>query len=343
MIYTVTLNPAIDYYISMNEFNEGELNSIENGYTLPGGKGINVSKVLKNFGVESTALGFAGGFTGDYIRKNLREYGITEELVELKENTRINIKMKTDKDESEIAGHSPKISSEECEKFLDTMKKIKSEDILVLSGSVPKSLDSRIYERIIEMLPEGVKVILDTRGEPFEFALKKGVFLTKPNNVELGEFFGEKYETTEEIIAAGEKLRKMGSKNVIIPNLYASSNSFPSISPYVIPATIESPAPTELISFPLGAFPLYTPFSFISIDPSLPIEIIIFLLPIALNFFPASTISSVVSNFLWKNSDNSSIFGFVINTPLSNAFVNGSPLVSNITFVPSGNFSIISP
>lgn len=216
MIYTVTLNPAIDYYISMNEFNEGELNSIENGYTLPGGKGINVSKVLKNFGVESTALGFAGGFTGDYIRKNLREYGITEELVELKENTRINIKMKTDKNESEIAGHSPKISSEECEKFLDTMKKIKSEDILVLSGSVPKSLDSRIYERIIEMLPEGVKVILDTRGEPFEFALKKGVFLTKPNNVELGEFFGEKYETTEEIIAAGEKLRKMGSKNVII-------------------------------------------------------------------------------------------------------------------------------
>ena len=216
MIYTVTLNPAIDYYISMNEFNEGELNSIENGYTLPGGKGINVSKVLKNFGVESTALGFAGGFTGDYIRKNLKEYGITEELVELKENTRINIKMKTDKDESEIAGHSPKISSEECEKFLDTMKKIKSEDILVLSGSVPKSLDSRIYERIIEMLPEGVKVILDTRGEPFEFALKKGVFLTKPNNVELGEFFGEKYETTEEIIAAGEKLRKMGSKNVII-------------------------------------------------------------------------------------------------------------------------------
>ncbi len=216
MIYTVTLNPAIDYYISMNEFHEGELNSINNGYTLPGGKGINVSKVLKNFGIESTALGFAGGFTGNYIRTNLKEYGITENLVQLKENTRINVKLRTDKDESEIAGYSPKISEKECQNFLETMKDIKSGDILVLSGSVPKSLDSKIYQRIIDLLPENVKVILDTRGEPFNHALERGVFLTKPNNVELGEFFNEKYETVEEIIAAGEKLRKLGSENVLI-------------------------------------------------------------------------------------------------------------------------------
>lgn len=216
MIYTVTLNPAVDYYISMKEFQEGELNLIDNGYTLPGGKGINVSKVLKNFGIESTALGFAGGFTGNYIRTNLKEYGISEKLVELKENTRINIKLKTEKDESEIAGHSPKISQEEYEKFLNTIKEIQAGDILVLSGSVPKSLDAEIYKTIIEMLPENVKVILDTRGEPFKYALEKGVFLTKPNNVELGEFFNEKYETMEEIINAGEKLRKMGSENVLI-------------------------------------------------------------------------------------------------------------------------------
>lgn len=216
MIYTVTLNPAIDYYISMKEFQEGELNLIDNGYTLPGGKGINVSKVLKNFGIESTVLGFAGGFTGNYIRTNLKEYGISEKLVELSENTRINIKLKTEKDESEIAGHSPKISQKECEKFLNTISGIQAGDILVLSGSVPKSLDSKIYKNIIEMLPENVKVILDTRGEPFKYALEKGVFLTKPNNVELGEFFNEKYETLEEIINAGEKLRKMGSENVLI-------------------------------------------------------------------------------------------------------------------------------
>ena len=216
MIYTVTLNPAIDYYISMKEFQEGELNLIDNGYTLPGGKGINVSKVLKNFGIESTALGFAGGFTGNYIRTNLKEYGISEKLVELKENTRINIKLRTEKDESERAGFSPRITETEYMEFLNTIKNIKSGDILVLSGSVPKSLDAEIYKTIIEMLPENVKVVLDTRGEPFKYALEKGVFLTKPNNVELGEFFNEKYETMEEIINAGEKLRKMGSENVLI-------------------------------------------------------------------------------------------------------------------------------
>ena len=216
MIYTVTLNPAVDYYISMKEFQEGGLNLIDNGYTLPGGKGINVSKVLKNFGVESTALGFAGGFTGNYIRTALKDYGISEKLVELKENTRINIKLKTEKDESEIAGVSPKITESEYAEFLNTIKNIKSGDILVLSGSVPKSLDVEIYKNIIEILPENVKIILDTRGEPFKYALEKGVFLTKPNNVELGEFFNEKYETMEEIIKAGEKLRNMGSENVLI-------------------------------------------------------------------------------------------------------------------------------
>ena len=216
MIYTVTLNPAVDYYISMKEFQEGGLNLIDNGYTLPGGKGINVSKVLKNFGVESTALGFAGGFTGNYIRTALKDYGISEKLVELKENTRINIKLKTEKDESEIAGVSPKITESEYAEFLNTIKNIKSGDILVLSGSVPKSLDVEIYKNIIEILPENVKIILDTRGEPFKYALEKGVFLTKPKNVELGEFFNEKYETMEEIIKAGEKLRNMGSENVLI-------------------------------------------------------------------------------------------------------------------------------
>lgn len=216
MIYTVTLNPAIDYYISMNDFKEGKLNSINNGYTLPGGKGINVSKVLKNFGVESIALGFVGGFTGDYIRKNLKEYEIKENFVELKENTRINIKMKTLADESEIAGFSPNISEIELNNFYETIKEIKKGDTLVLSGSVPKSLNSDIYKSIIDILPEGVKVILDTRGEPFKYALGKKVFLVKPNNVELEEFFNEKYETMEDIINAGKKLQTFGCENIII-------------------------------------------------------------------------------------------------------------------------------
>ena len=216
MIYTVTLNPAVDYYISMKDFSEGKLNTINNGYVLSGGKGINVSKVLKNYGVESIALGFIGGFTGDYIRKNLKECNIQENFIELKENTRINIKMKTEKGESEIAGFSPNISENDYKKFLEIIKNIKSNDIVVLSGSVPKSLDNKIYKEIIKLLPKNVKVVLDTRGEAYRFALEEKIYLTKPNHTELEEFFNEKYETIDEIIEAGKKLKNMGSENVII-------------------------------------------------------------------------------------------------------------------------------
>ena len=216
MIYTVTLNPAIDYYVVMKEFVEGNLNTAEEGYTLAGGKGINVSKVLKNFGKDSVALGFVGGFTGSFIKDDMKACNIAERFIELEENTRINMKLKTEKTESEIAGKSPKISKENIEKLLDEIKNIKKDDILILSGSVPNTIDKGIYGEIIEKLPEGTKVILDTRGEPFTKALEKGVFLTKPNIDELSEFFQKKLETTEEIVEAGKRLRAMGSENVII-------------------------------------------------------------------------------------------------------------------------------
>ena len=216
MIYTVTLNPAVDYYISMKDFSEGKLNTINNGYVLSGGKGINVSKVLKNYGVESIALGFVGGFTGDYIRKNLKECNIQENFIELKENTRINIKMKTENTETEIAGFSPNISEIDYKKFLEIIKNIKPNDIIVLSGCVPKSLDNKIYKEIIKLLPKNVKVVLDTRGEAYKFALEEKIYLIKPNHTELEEFFNKKYETIDEIIEAGEKLKNMGSENVII-------------------------------------------------------------------------------------------------------------------------------
>lgn len=216
MIYTVTLNPAIDYYVVMKEFVEGNLNTAEEGYTLAGGKGINVSKVLKNFGKDSVALGFVGGFTGSFIKDDMKACNIAERFIELEENTRINMKLKTEKSESEIAGKSPKISKEKIEKLLDEIKNIKEDDILILSGSVPNTIDKGIYGEIIEKLPEGTKVILDTRGEPFTKALAKGVFITKPNIDELSEFFHKRLETTEEIVEAGKKLRAMGSENVII-------------------------------------------------------------------------------------------------------------------------------
>ena len=216
MIYTLTLNPAIDYYMSMGNFQLGSLNSLEEGYTLPGGKGINVSKVLKNVSVESKALGFVGGFTGDYIKKHLNEYEIESDFIELQENTRINIKLKTKDSETEIAGKSPTISRENVKELLKKFEEIKKDDVVILSGSVPNSISKSIYADIIKLLPKDCKVILDTRGLPFVEGLKEGVFLTKPNNHELEEFFNRKLNNIEEIIQAGKDLQALGSKNVLI-------------------------------------------------------------------------------------------------------------------------------
>lgn len=216
MIYTLTLNPAIDYYMSMGNFQLGSLNSLEEGYTLPGGKGINVSKVLKNFSVESKALGFVGGFTGDYIKKHLNEYEIESDFIELQENTRINIKLKTKDSETEIAGKSPTISRENVKELLKKFEEIKKDDVVILSGSVPNSISKSIYADIIKLLPKDCKVILDTRGLHFVEGLKEGVFLTKPNNHELEEFFNRKLNNIEEIIQAGKDLQALGSKSVLI-------------------------------------------------------------------------------------------------------------------------------
>ncbi|WIH80874.1 1-phosphofructokinase [Brachyspira pilosicoli] len=217
MIYTLTLNPAVDYYIDMESFEEGDLNKVNNAYTLAGGKGINVSKVLKNFNIESIALGFCGGFTGDYIKKDIKECGIKENFIYLEEVTRINIKLKTSKSESEIAGKSPNISKEKVHELLNYIKNnIKENDILVLSGSVPNSIESSIYKDIISNANKNIKVILDARDEAFKIGLREKVFLTKPNKKELGEYFNKKIESTDDIIKYARELIKDGSKNVIV-------------------------------------------------------------------------------------------------------------------------------
>ena len=217
MVYTLTLNPAVDYYIDMNNFEEGELNKVNNAYTLAGGKGINVSKVLKNFNVDSIALGFCGGFTGDYIKKHLKEYGIKENFIYLEEDTRINIKLKTEKTESEIAGKYPNVPKEKSDELLTFINKnIKENDILVLSGSVPNSVSSSIYKEIINKSCKNIKIILDARDEAFKIAVKEKVFLTKPNKKELGEYFNKTIETTEDIIKYAKELIKEGSENVIV-------------------------------------------------------------------------------------------------------------------------------
>lgn len=218
-IYTVTLNPAIDHYISFkeeNKFYEGKLNKVTNSYSLAGGKGINVSKVLNNYMVPSTALGFVGGFTGDFIKNNLIKENVNFDFTTLEEETRINIKMNNLGVETEIAGKSPFISETLFKDFLNKFSNLKEGDILVLSGSVPDSLNANIYSNILENLPVGVKVILDTRDKPFEEALKKGVFLVKPNKKELEEFFKREILTDEALLKAGKELQKLGAKNVLI-------------------------------------------------------------------------------------------------------------------------------
>ena len=218
-IYTVTLNPAIDHYISFkeeNKFCEGKLNKVTNSYSLAGGKGINVSKVLNNYTVPSTALGFVGGFTGDFIKNNLIKEKVNFDFTTLEEETRINIKMNNFGVETEIAGKSPFISETLFKDFLNKFSNLKEGDILVLSGSVPDSLNANIYSNILETLPVGVKVILDTRDKPFEEALKKGVFLVKPNKKELEEFFKREILTDEDLLKAGKELQKLGAKNVLI-------------------------------------------------------------------------------------------------------------------------------
>lgn len=216
MIYTITLNPALDYSLETSKFDLGKLNLSEKAYFLGGGKGINVSKVLKNFNVESTAIGFLGGFTGNFIKEELKEKNIKEDFVGVLGNTRVNIKIKTGEIETELAGLSPEINENHVLALKEKLTNIQDGDILVLSGSVPKSLKTTIYKELVEGLDKNIKVILDTRGEAFVETLKVKPFLVKPNHHELEEFCGKELHSLEEIVEGARTIQKLGVQNVIV-------------------------------------------------------------------------------------------------------------------------------
>ncbi len=216
MIYTITLNPALDYSLETSKFDLGKLNLSEKAYFLGGGKGINVSKVLKNFNVESTAIGFLGGFTGNFIKEELKEKNIKEDFVEVLGNTRVNIKIKTGEVETELAGLSPEINENHVLALKEKLGNIQDGDILVLSGSVPKSLKTTIYKELVEGLDKNIKVILDTRGDAFVETLKVKPFLVKPNHHELEEFCGKELHSIEEIVEGARTIQKLGVQNVIV-------------------------------------------------------------------------------------------------------------------------------
>ena len=217
MIYTVTFNPALDYVVGVERLTLGEVNRTTKEAIYYGGKGINVSAVLKELKVESIALGFVAGFTGDAIERGVKEMGISTDFIHLKEGmSRINVKIKSDQ-ESEINGQGPEITKEAIELLFEKLDQLKEGDSLVLAGSIPKTLPSDIYERIMERLQEKkIRVIVDATKDLLLNVLKYKPFLIKPNNHELGEMFGVILKTNEEIISYGKKLQDMGARNVLI-------------------------------------------------------------------------------------------------------------------------------
>ena len=218
MIYTVTFNPAIDYIVRMDKpLDPGMTNRSASEDCFFGGKGINVSTVLKNLGIENTALGFAAGFTGKAIVDSLIEKGIEEDFIMLNEGiSRINVKIKSD-EETEINAQGPNISDEAYEELLNKLDKLQKDDVLILAGSIPSSLPDDVYEIILERLyDKGVTFVVDATKDLLMNVLRFKPFLIKPNNHELGEMFGTVLKTDDEIEEYAKKLQEMGARNVLI-------------------------------------------------------------------------------------------------------------------------------
>ena len=217
MIYTVTFNPAIDYVVRTPELVAGAVNRAQSEQMFFGGKGINVSCVLKELGVQSVALGFTAGFTGEAIEKGLADMGIDTDFVRLKSGcSRINVKIKADA-ETELNGKGPDIDNESLRILFDKLDGLKNGDTLVLAGSVPPSLPSDIYEQILARLDgRGIRAVVDATGGLLLNVLKYRPFLIKPNNIELGELFGVTLESDEDIEKYARKLRDMGAANVLV-------------------------------------------------------------------------------------------------------------------------------
>lgn len=217
MIYTVTFNPSLDYIVSVDDFKLGLTNRTSSELILPGGKGTNVSTVLKNLGFESTALGFVAGFTGNEIVKRLNDMGIKSDFISIENGiSRINLKLKSI-DGTEINGAGPDISEEKVNKLMDKLNQLKEGDVLVLAGSIPSSMSDNIYRDIMADLKDrGVMIVVDATKDLLLNVLEYHPFLIKPNNHELGEIFDVKLTTREEVIPYGRKLQEKGARNVLI-------------------------------------------------------------------------------------------------------------------------------
>ena len=217
MIYTVTFNPAIDYVVKTEKIALGIVNRAASEQIYYGGKGINVSAVLAELGIRSKALGFTAGFTGEAIERGVEAMGIDADFVRLKEGTsRINVKIRAE-EETELNGQGPHIDDEALSQLFKKLDRLKDGDTLILAGSIPNSLPSNVYERILEMLSDrDIRTVVDASGELLVNVLKYKPFLIKPNDHELGEIFGVNISTYDGVVEYAVKLQAMGARNVLV-------------------------------------------------------------------------------------------------------------------------------
>lgn len=217
MVYTVTFNPSLDYIVSVKDFELGKTNRTTKEQMLAGGKGINVSTVLKNLGVDNVAFGFVAGFTGREIERMAKESGIICDFVTLEEGcSRINVKMK-DFDGTEINGMGPAIREAEVEQLKKQLRTLTKGDILVLAGSIPSCMSDSIYRDImLELKDKGIHFVVDASKDLLLNVLEFHPFLIKPNNHELGEIFGVELATRESVVPYAKKLQEMGARNVLV-------------------------------------------------------------------------------------------------------------------------------
>lgn len=217
MIYTITFNPALDYIVRVQDFKLGQVNRTSYEEVYAGGKGINVSIVLKNLDVENVALGYIAGFTGEEIENKIKAFGCNTDFIKLNNGmSRINVKLKSN-EESEINGQGPSISDQDLKELYRKLELLREGDILVLAGSIPATLPKNIYEIIMERLSDkGIRFIVDATGELLLNVLKYKPFLIKPNHHELAELFNATIENEDDIVIYAKKLREMGAQNVLI-------------------------------------------------------------------------------------------------------------------------------
>ena len=217
MIYTVTFNPSLDYIVTVDDFKLGLTNRTTSELMLPGGKGINVSIVLGNLGINNTALGFTAGFTGKEIVRRVEELGVKSDFIPIEEGfSRINLKLKSI-DGTEINGSGPVISQEKVDQLMEKLHALTSKDILVLAGSIPSSMPDDMYSKIMAELQEtGAMIVVDATRDLLVNVLQYHPFLVKPNNHELGEIFDVELKTREDVVPYARKLQEMGATNVLV-------------------------------------------------------------------------------------------------------------------------------